>query len=69
MDRVLAKHPKVTKLYLDLAKKDDEPLTYAFGVDRVPLTFLFDARGNLLTHFMGGKVEDEIEALLAGHGL
>jgi thioredoxin-like negative regulator of GroEL len=67
--RVLPKHSKVQLVSINTSDPKQQKPGYRFRINAIPATFLFDSQGKLLTHFLGPRVEEQIEETLQRHGL
>lgn len=69
VDRVSPQHPGVQVVHVNTSSMEEMNVSSAFHINPIPASFLFDAQGKLLTHFEGGRVEEDLEEMLKKNGL
>lgn len=68
MHRVSPRYPDIQVVDVNTSDPANFPATLRFQIQQLPTTMFFDGRGQLLTHFLGINVDEQLEELFQKHG-
>ncbi len=69
VDGVARTEPTIQVIHLSLATPEGRTHAAAFGVGKIPATYIFDPTGTPLAHFEGPRIDTDLRRTLAVLGV